>query len=156
MEYNVMIQCTQNIYWSNQVINCFHLLIITLCMETSHSFFLVICKIYKRLLRTIHSHPTLLFRINTNLIQLFLKKTFVTSNILKFWFGLIWGFFFCTALGFDLRAYTSRSDMFFQNGVLWTICPGWLQVAVLLISASRAARITGVSHRTWPLKFFFF
>jgi hypothetical protein len=34
---------------------------------------------------------------------------------------------------------------FFQDRVL-TICPGWLQTAVLLISASQVASITDVSH----------
>jgi hypothetical protein len=35
----------------------------------------------------------------------------------------------------------------FEIRVLWTICPGWLQMAILLISASWVARITGVGHR---------
>jgi hypothetical protein len=34
----------------------------------------------------------------------------------------------------------------FQDRVLRIICPGWLRTAILLISASRVARITGVSH----------
>jgi hypothetical protein len=35
---------------------------------------------------------------------------------------------------------------------LWTICLGWPQTAVLLISASWVARITGMSHwhPEWP------
>jgi hypothetical protein len=37
-------------------------------------------------------------------------------------------------------------DGFFQDRVLRTICPGWLSVTILLISASWVARITGVSH----------
>jgi hypothetical protein len=36
---------------------------------------------------------------------------------------------------------------YFGNGVLRTIFPGWLSTAVLLISASQVARITGVSHQ---------
>jgi hypothetical protein len=37
-------------------------------------------------------------------------------------------------------------DGFFCDRVSWTICPGWLRTAILLISASWVARITGVSH----------
>jgi hypothetical protein len=33
--------------------------------------------------------------------------------------------------------------------VVWTICPGWPQTLILLISASQAARVIGVSHRHW-------
>jgi hypothetical protein len=36
---------------------------------------------------------------------------------------------------------------FFQDRVLWTICQGWLQTMILLISASWVARITGGSHQ---------
>jgi hypothetical protein len=38
-------------------------------------------------------------------------------------------------------------DTFSQDRVLWTICLGWLRTRVLLISASRVARITDVSHQ---------
>jgi hypothetical protein len=44
----------------------------------------------------------------------------------------------------------------FGDGVLQTICLGWLRTAILLISASWVARITGVSHRCpalFPLLF---
>jgi hypothetical protein len=37
----------------------------------------------------------------------------------------------------------------FQDRVSWTICSDWLWTAILLISASWAARITDVSH--WHL-----
>jgi hypothetical protein len=43
---------------------------------------------------------------------------------------------------------------FFWDRVSWTICLGWLQTAILLISISWIARITGMSH--WclvPLSF---
>jgi hypothetical protein len=47
-------------------------------------------------------------------------------------------------------------DGLFWNRVPWTICPGWLQTVILLISASWVARITGVSHRCWlQLRFLF-
>jgi hypothetical protein len=51
-------------------------------------------------------------------------------------------FFFLVVLGLELRAYTlSHStspfyDGFFQDRVLQTICLGWLQTAILLISDS--------------------
>jgi hypothetical protein len=38
--------------------------------------------------------------------------------------------------------------------VLWTICPGWSQTTIILISASRVARISDVSH--WVPSCFFF
>jgi hypothetical protein len=34
----------------------------------------------------------------------------------------------------------------FGDRVSWTICPGWFQATILLISASWVARITGVSQ----------
>jgi hypothetical protein len=37
-------------------------------------------------------------------------------------------------------------DCFFQDRVSWTICLGWLQTAILLISTTWVARIIGVSH----------
>jgi hypothetical protein len=36
---------------------------------------------------------------------------------------------------------------YFEDGVLWTFCLSWPWTTVLLISASQAARISGVSHR---------
>jgi hypothetical protein len=61
---------------------------------------------------------------------------------------------FFVVLGFELRAYTlSHSTTqffvksFFKIGSHRTICPGWLQTMILLISASRIAKITGASHR---------
>jgi hypothetical protein len=35
----------------------------------------------------------------------------------------------------------------FGDGAFWTICLGWPQTMILLISASQIARITGVSHQ---------
>jgi hypothetical protein len=61
--------------------------------------------------------------------------------------------FFFVVIGLELRAYTlsySASPFswgFFRDRVSWTICPGWLQTSILLISASWVARITGVSHQ---------
>jgi hypothetical protein len=50
---------------------------------------------------------------------------------------------------------------FFKIGPHGTICLGWLQTTILLISASWVARIIGVSHRclagfTFLILFFFF
>jgi hypothetical protein len=44
---------------------------------------------------------------------------------------------------------------YFWDRVLWTICLGWLQTTILLISASWVARITGMSHGR-PTKCLFF
>jgi hypothetical protein len=58
-------------------------------------------------------------------------------------------FFFFAVLEFDLRGYTlsqSTSPIFvkgFQDRVSRTICPGWLQTAIFLLSA----RVIGVSHQ---------
>jgi hypothetical protein len=55
-------------------------------------------------------------------------------------------------LGFELNGYplshatSPFCDAYFQNRVLWTICLGWLWMAILLIAASWVVRIAGVSH----------
>jgi hypothetical protein len=36
-----------------------------------------------------------------------------------------------------------------EMGVSQTICPGWPQTAILLISACEVARIKGISHQCW-------
>jgi hypothetical protein len=60
-------------------------------------------------------------------------------------------FFFFVALGLEYRAYTLSHSIspfcvrYFWDRVSWTICPGWLWTAILLISAW-VARIIGVSH----------
>jgi hypothetical protein len=41
-----------------------------------------------------------------------------------------------------------------SDGVLLTFCPGWPQTAILLISISQVAEITGMSHCTWPVSSF--
>jgi hypothetical protein len=72
-------------------------------------------------------------------------------------------FSFFAVLGLELRAYTlSHSTshfggwgFVFENRISWTICLGWLQASIFLISASWVvARITGVSHqRLAPVSF---
>jgi hypothetical protein len=60
--------------------------------------------------------------------------------------------FVCFA-GCELRTYTlshSASPLggrFFRDRVSKTICRGWLRTAILLISASWVAGITGVGHQ---------
>jgi hypothetical protein len=66
-------------------------------------------------------------------------------------FGWLVCFVF-VVLGFELRAYTlsqSTSPFLwwvFRDRVSPAICLGWLWTAILLISASWVARITGLSH----------
>jgi hypothetical protein len=56
-----------------------------------------------------------------------------------------WSFLFlCVHLSHSISPFLWW--VFFQHRVLRTICPGWLQTVVLLISASGVAGITGVSH----------
>jgi hypothetical protein len=64
-----------------------------------------------------------------------------------------WGlFFFFSVLGLELRVYALATppalfcEGFFWDRILQTVCPVWLQTSILLISASWAARFTGVSH----------
>jgi hypothetical protein len=58
----------------------------------------------------------------------------------------------CVVLGLELRAFIwshYTSPIFvkgFQDRVSRTVCPGWFQTTILLISASWVARITGMSH----------
>jgi hypothetical protein len=57
-------------------------------------------------------------------------------------------------LGLEFKTYTFNHSsssflwwVFFWDRVSQTICLGWLQTAILLISTSWVARITGVSHQ---------
>jgi hypothetical protein len=77
---------------------------------------------------------------------------------LKFIFLLL--FFFFLGLGFELRASCLQSDTLYHlsntsspfcsgylgDGILQIICLGWPRTMILPISASKVARITGVSH----------
>jgi hypothetical protein len=65
-------------------------------------------------------------------------------------------FFFLAIVGFKLRAshllggtlpFALFCVRYFQGRISWTICPSWPQTSILLISASWAARIIGMSHR---------
>jgi hypothetical protein len=77
-----------------------------------------------------------------------------------FWWGWIWtqGFTFAKQVLYHL-SHTSSPFCFsyFGDGVLWTICMGWPQTAILPISDSQVARITGVNHWCpdgyWELEF---
>jgi hypothetical protein len=66
-----------------------------------------------------------------------------------------WTFFFlqCWGLNSGPTPWATPPALFlwfffFWNRVLQTICLGWLQTTIPLISASWVARITGVSHHT--------
>jgi hypothetical protein len=48
--------------------------------------------------------------------------------------------------GFHLKASSRSWRPGSRDEVSWTICPGWPQTAILLISASQVARITGMGH----------
>jgi hypothetical protein len=63
---------------------------------------------------------------------------------------------FFAVLGFEHRTYNFEPlhqaifcDGFFRDRVSRTICPGWLQTAILLTSASGVAKITGMGYGTW-------
>jgi hypothetical protein len=49
---------------------------------------------------------------------------------------------------------TAPSFLLFVMVFLRTFCQGWHGTMILLISASRVARVTGVTHRTWPMPHF--
>jgi hypothetical protein len=75
------------------------------------------------------------------------------SQILVFANYYYYFFFFWWWLGFELKAYFLNHSnqsffcvVFFQDRVSTTICPGWLQTAILLISDTWVARRTGVNH----------
>jgi hypothetical protein len=75
-------------------------------------------------------------------------------------FGFLSFCFVFMVLGFVLRAYILSYSIstfcggFFRDRVLRTICLGWLQTAILLISASWVTRITGVSHQHPEMVYF--
>jgi hypothetical protein len=99
-------------------------------------------------------------------IEIFLNVIFCIEENLERWlvvnFGGVGSFVFWVCLvfffilGLELSAFTlSRSTspifvkFFFKIRSHRPICPGWLQTAILLISASWVARITSVSHWHW-------
>jgi hypothetical protein len=67
----------------------------------------------------------ILWKVDTSIMRFFS----IWENLVNVHF-----FFVVVVLGLELRAS-------------WTICPGWLQTAILLISDSTVARITGMSHQ---------
>jgi hypothetical protein len=73
--------------------------------------------------------------------------TYRSRNVFVFVFVFLWywGLNSGPTLGPSPPAFLVNG--FFRDRVLWTICLGWLQTAILLISASWVARITGVSHQ---------
>jgi hypothetical protein len=104
------------------------------------------------------------FALNYNILTNCLVLTWINHktclSILLFCF---WGVFVCLFVLWDwvwtqgfalakvLYHLSCTSCLFcsdyFGDGVLWTVCPGWPQTLVLLISAFQVARISVVSHR---------
>jgi hypothetical protein len=77
------------------------------------------------------------------------KKMAFSSFLFCFWWYWVWtqG----RTLARQMLYYLSHSASpflcgFFWDRVSWTICPGWPQTKILLISASWVARITEMSH----------
>jgi hypothetical protein len=100
------------------------------------------------------------FQEEKSVVQKIVKTTFMFIKIFvlsthDFWIIIMSLFFlFFVVLGLEIRAFTlshSTSPVFcgriYQDRVLQSICLGWLQTAILLISASSVSRIIGVSHR---------
>jgi hypothetical protein len=54
----------------------------------------------------------------------------------------------------DFRFFFFFCDRYFRDRVLQTICPGWLQTAILLISTSWVAGITGMTLELYRSPFF--
>jgi hypothetical protein len=84
-------------------------------------------------------------------------KYYITElNLPAFFLCSFFFFLFFEVSRLELRAYTlshSTSPFcvrYFQDRVSCTICPGWFQTVILLISASWVARIIGVSHQRQP------
>jgi hypothetical protein len=75
--------------------------------------------------------------------------------------GMVLGFELCASHSLDGRSTTwDTSPVLFCVGcfwdmVSWTVCLGWLQTMIFLISASWKARITGVSCQHWACLFLF-
>jgi hypothetical protein len=68
--------------------------------------------------------------------------------------------FFFVGLGFEFRVCACKAGAlpleahfrfivlwYFGDGVLQTICLNWPETAILLVSASKVARITGMIHQ---------
>jgi hypothetical protein len=85
---------------------------------------------------------------SSKLLLIFWIRLFLINSQFQW---LVLGFF--EVLGIESRAFTlSHStipffcDGYFRDRVSWTLCPGWLQTMIHLISASWVAKITGMSH----------
>jgi hypothetical protein len=71
------------------------------------------------------------------------------QNFFLWYWDLNWGP--CTLHLLYCLSHTSSPfcSGYFGDGVLRTICLGWLQTLILLISASQLARIIDVNHGAW-------
>jgi hypothetical protein len=84
-----------------------------------------------------------------------------TAIAIGVWSGQRPSFNFFLVLGFKLnashllgRCSTTWSLFFvgfFRDRFSQTVCPGWLQISILLMSASWVARIMSVSHQCPPM-----
>jgi hypothetical protein len=106
----------------------------------------------------------ILFVIHLGCFYLLLLLTWYEQSCTSFLYGcrFLILFIYLAVLGLKLGLHLEPlrqpyfcDFFFFQDRVSWTICHGWLQTSILLISASWVARITGVGH--WcPARFFIF
>jgi hypothetical protein len=60
------------------------------------------------------------------------------------------GLLFVLPCGAGMTGQCHQAQPLFEMGISWTFYLSWTQTAVLPISASQVARITGVSQCTWP------
>jgi hypothetical protein len=93
--------------------------------------------------------PNTGYRVQNMHARLKLVTMLFKSSITLLFYYL---FIYFAVLGLELRAYTWATPpalllcWVFQDRVLRTICPGWLRILILLISASWVTRIIGVSR----------
>jgi hypothetical protein len=77
---------------------------------------------------------------------MFKTLQFLLLSYLFFFFFFLWYW----GLNLGTSPWATPPVLFlwwvFGDRVTWTICPGWLQIVILLISPSWVARITGLSH----------
>jgi hypothetical protein len=100
-----------------------------------------------------HCTPAL-FRASDPIVRPFSLHYTRSSLVLFFCCCCCCLFFFFAVLGLnsgptpqDTQPAFFFCDGFFWDRVSWTICFGWLQTMILLISASWVARIIGMSHQ---------
>jgi hypothetical protein len=84
------------------------------------------------------------------------RKVCIETIFPKYFWSFFF-FFFCGTEAWTQGLWAHKADalplesfilfqLVLKIKILWTICLGWPQTVILPISASQAARITGVSH----------